>query len=306
MYKFAVLNIAGGRERLFRCGWLIERRSHCVVCTNNEKMIENNRKYALVTGGSSGMGLEYVRQLAAKGYNVIIVALFQNETDAVAAQMQEQYPDLDFLSIGMDLSTADAARELYDKVYELRPGAMVEVLINNAGVISVVHFRSMTAEQISRIIMLHNHTTAMLCHYFIPAMAAAGKGYVLNISSLASWLSFPFISTYSATKAFIRVLTRALRTEYKKTGVRIASIYFGAVDTPLYKLSPSLRKLARCLGVMITPQKAVKLALKMLFSGLTGWMPGLFNKIAYLLTPLMRPCWIGPLERAVTRKWNLK
>ena len=63
------------------------------------EMQQLHSKYALVTGGSSGMGLQYVRMLAQRGYNVIIVALFQNETDAVAEEMRQAHPDLDFLSI---------------------------------------------------------------------------------------------------------------------------------------------------------------------------------------------------------------
>ena len=98
-----------------------------------------HNKYALVTGGSSGMGLEYVRMLAQRGYNVIIVALFQNETDAVAAEMRQAHPDLDFLSIGIDLSTVEAPKKVYDTVKEQRPNAEVEVLINNAGLLHARH-----------------------------------------------------------------------------------------------------------------------------------------------------------------------
>lgn len=269
-------------------------------------MNSNLKKYALVTGGSSGMGLEYVEQLAARGYNVIIVALNQHETDIVKGQMQERYPELDFISVGMDLSAVDAPSVLYERVRESVGEGNVEVLINNAGVINPMHFRNMTGAQISRIIMLHNHTTAMLCHYFLPSMLSQRRGYILNISSLAAWFAFPFITTYSSTKAFTKVFTRALRTECAGSGVKVASIYFGAVDTPLYNLSPGKRKLARAIGVMITPKKAAHRALKMLFGGFTGWMPGLINKIAYIVTPLLRPSIVAPIDRAVTKHWKFK
>ncbi len=269
-------------------------------------MNSNLKKYALVTGGSSGMGLEYVKSLARRGYNVIIVALFQEETDRVKEMMSELYPNLDFISIGMDLSTMEAPVNLYEKVREMVGEGSVEVLINNAGVINPMHFRNMTSAQISRIIMLHNHTTAMLCHYFLPSMLSLRKGYILNISSLAAWFSFPYITTYASTKAFTKVFTRALRTECAGSGVKVASIYFGAVDTPLYNLSKGKRRLARGLGVMITPQKASERALRMLFGGFTGWMPGLINKIAYIVTPLLRPCIVAQIDKAVTKHWNFK
>ena len=142
------------------------------------------------------MGLEYVRILAAKGYNVIIVALFQNETDAVRDDMAGQYPDLDFLSVGVDLSAVDAPRRVFDTVREQRPEAEVEVLVNNAGMLHPMHFRNMPPEKVSSIIMVHNHATAMLCRYFLPGMLERGRGYILNISSLAAWfprvVPFPF------------------------------------------------------------------------------------------------------------------
>lgn len=260
--------------------------------------------YALITGGSSGMGLEYVRQLAARGYNLIIVALFQNETDAAKEMVLEELPHLDILSVGMDLSVADAPLRLYQRIRNERPDAFVKVLVNNAGVLYPKHFKSMTESQVSRIMMIHNHTTAMLCHYFLPAMLENKCGYILNISSLAAVFPYPFISMYAATKSFTKVFTRALRTELKGSGVVASSVYFGAVSTPLYNLSDNLRKLAINLGVMITPQKAVRIALKMLFKGRSGKTPGLVNKFAALLAKVLPHTLISWIDKFVTKKWN--
>ena len=265
-----------------------------------------HNKYALVTGGSSGMGLEYVNLLAQKGYNVIIVALFQNETDEVASRMAAAHPDLDFLPIGIDLSAPDAPKKVYDTVAGQRPGAEVEVLINNAGMLHARHFRNMSPAQVSSIIMVHNHATALLCSYYLPAMLERRRGYIMNISSLAAWFPFPFLTTYASTKSFTRIFTRALRTECQRTGVKVCSIYFGAVDTPLVGLTPRLSRIARHIGVMIRPETAACKALNMMFRGRSGRIPGLVNKIAWLVAPLLRPCIIGPVERKVTAKWNLK
>ena len=265
----------------------------------------NNGMYAIVTGGSSGMGLEYVRQLAQRGYNVVIAAL-PGTVEPVAADMKAQCPDIDFIPVGINLACEDSAEELLAEVERQRPGAVIDVLVNNAGVIHINHFRGMKTSHVQMELMLHNLTTSKLCHLLLPAMQERGRGYVLNISSLAAWLPFPFISTYCATKSYNRQLTRALRTEYWKTGVKIATIYFGAVDTPLYKLSDGKRKLARCLGVMITPQKAVRKALRMLFAGRSGWMPGLVNKIAYVVCPLLPRPLVSWIDRTVSRKLDIQ
>lgn len=262
--------------------------------------------YALVTGGSSGMGLEYVRQLAAKGYNIIIAALFQEETDAAKDMILKEFPDIDVLSVGIDLSGIDSANILYETVKKERPDAFVEVLINNAGLLYARHFRNMSDAQVSRIIMVHNHTTAMLCHLFLPAMLEKRCGYILNVSSLAAVFPYPFISLYAATKSFTKVFTRALRTELKRSGVVASSIYFGAVSTPLYNLSDNLRRLAINLGVMITPARAVRIALKMLFKGRSGKTPGLVNKFAALLALVLPHTVVAAIDRFVTKKWNFE
>lgn len=262
--------------------------------------------YALVTGASSGMGFEYSRQLAARGYNVIMCALFQNETDAAAESVRKEFPDRDIVPIGMDLSQADAAEQLYAKVRELLPEAIVEVLINNAGVLFPMHFHNMSEAQVGKIIMIHNYTLSMLIHYFLPQMRERKKGYILNISSLAAWLPYPFISMYAATKAFTRTLTRALRTELRGSGVNVCTIYFGAVSTNLYNLDNKLRKLARNLGIMLTPQKACSIALKMMFRGRSGRTPGFINRFFRCLVPLIPHCFISSLDKMVTRKWNFK
>lgn len=271
-----------------------------------KELTPSSKSYALVTGSSSGMGLEYVKQLAAKNYNIIVVALYQNETDVVQQDLKNQYPDLDILSIGIDLSKVDSAKVLYDKVFSLRPDAQIDVLINNAGVLFPRHFINMSEAQISSIILIHNHTLTMMCHYFIPAMLERKRGYVLNISSMAAWLPYPFISLYSATKAFTKVFTRSLRTELWNTGVYASSIYFGAVSTNLYNLSPKLRKLAIGLSVMLPPEKAASKALKMMFKGRSGKMPGFLNLLFIPLLQIIPPRLISRIEKAVTKKWNLK
>ena len=95
--------------------------------------------------------------------------------------MRQAHPDLDFLSIGIDLSTVEAPKKVYDTVTTQRPNAEVEVLINNAGLLHARHFRNISPAQVSSIIMVHNHATAMLCSYFMPAMLERRKGYVMNI-----------------------------------------------------------------------------------------------------------------------------
>ena len=123
------------------------------------------------------------------------------------------------------------------------------------------------------------NTPLMLCRKYVGPMKERKCGYILNISSLAAWMSWPGIGMYGNTKRFVRDYSRELRIECQKTGVSVTNAYFGAVDTPLIPIKPSLKKLARGLTVMISPEKAVKRALRATFHRRRGTMPGLLNKI---------------------------
>ncbi len=156
----------------------------------------------------------------------------------------------------------------------------VEVLVNNAGILYVQTICGTSRKTLSTISLLMAYTPLMICREFVPAMIERGRGYVLNISSLAAWMEgWPAIGMYSTVKRFVKGFSRELRVECRGTGVSVTNAYFGAVDTPLIPLKPSLRKLARNLRVMIDADVATDKALRATFRRRKGTMPGFLNKI---------------------------
>lgn len=262
-------------------------------------MIEfrNYRCWALVTGAASGMGRIYAERLAAYGYNVILVDINAAGLDKTASIISEQINDERFrhLKLVQDLSSSDAADKIYEKT--LQEGCEVEVLVNNAGIMYCQAIHATSERALSLIMMVHMYTPLMLCRKYINSMRESGCGYILNISSLASWMIWPGIGMYGTTKRFVRDYSRELRIECQKTGVSVTNAYFGAVDTPLIPLKDSLRKLARGLAVMISPEKAVDKALKAMFRRRKGVMPGLLNKIFKPLCMIMPDCLLGWIYR---------
>ena len=272
----------------------------------NKKKFRNYEAYALVTGAASGMGRIYVRRLAMRGYNVIMVdinAKGLQETESLVNQdvngsqhiPSEAKSRFKALVLAQDLSQVDAA----DRIFEATEaqGCQVEVLVNNAGVMYCQGIAE-TSERMLRIItMVHMNTPLMLCRKYINGMRERGCGYILNISSLASWMIWPGIGMYGSTKRFVRDYSRELRIECQKTGVSVTNAYFGAVDTPLIPLKDSLRKLARALTVMISSEKAVDKALKATFKRRKGTMPGLLNKIFKPLCMIIPDCILGWIYR---------
>ena len=253
-----------------------------------KRKFRNFEVYALVTGAASGMGRIYSQRLAQMGYNVVIVdinaagleetaAIIKAEVEASETISPEHKQNLKVLPIVQDLSTMDAADRIFERTEA--EGCVVEVLVNNAGVMYCQGIAETSERMLKLIMMVHMNTPLMLCRKYVGAMKERRCGYILNISSLAAWMSWPGIGMYGNTKRFVRGYSRELRIECQKTGVSVTNAYFGAVDTPLIPLKPSLRKLARNLTVMITPEKAVKRALRATFRRRRGVMPGFLNKL---------------------------
>lgn len=264
------------------------------------------RAWALVTGAASGMGRVYARRLAAKGYNLVLVdinAAGLEETEAlVKAEVSSSgdipvpYKDgLRTLSIVQDLSAQNAADVIFRQTEEA--GCEVEVLVNNAGIMYCQGIAETSERMLKLIMMVHCYTSLMLCRKYVVPMKERGCGYILNISSLAECMSWPGIGMYGATKRFVKDYSRELRIECQKTGVSVTNAYFGAVDTPLIPLKDSLRKLARGLAVMITPEKAVDRALNATFRRLRGVMPGLLNHIFKPICIILPDCLLGWIYR---------
>lgn len=263
-------------------------------------------RYALVTGAASGMGRIYCQRLAQMGYNIIAVDINQAGLEETVRMVNEQVkssavvPEVSkaaFKALPMvqDLSLPTAADAVYGMTVE--EGCEVEVLVNNAGIMYCQGIAETSERMLQLIMAVHMTTPLMLCRKFVGGMKERGCGYILNISSLASWMIWPGIGMYGTTKRFVKDYSRELRIECQKTGVSVTNAYFGAVDTPLVPLKDSLRKLARALTVMIRPEKAVEKALKATFRRRRGVMPGLLNKIFKPLCVIMPDCLLGWIYR---------
>lgn len=248
------------------------------------------------------MGRVYAEKLAAKGYNLVIVDINAKGLEETAAMVRAEIASAEGISdelknsfkvlpVVQDLSVMEAADLIWEKTEA--EGCIVEVLVNNAGVMYCQGIAETSERMLKLIMMVHMNTPLLLCRKYIGGMKERGCGYILNISSLAAWMSWPGIGMYGNTKRFVRDYSRELRIECQKTGVSITNAYFGAVDTPLIPLKDSLRKLARGLMVMITPEKAVERALRATFKRRRGTMPGFLNKLFWPFIVILPDCLLG-------------
>ena len=260
---------------------------------------------SLVTGASSGIGLQYATQLARDYHtDLLLVSNQEEELRKVAEDLETQY-HVQAVPHYADLSKQDAAEELYN--YCHANNLVVDILINDAGVFFFNPYCETSMRRIELMLNLHMITVAKLCRLFGEDMIARQltaeeqsqticgkprkKGYILNMSSMSAWMAMPGIQTYNATKAFIYNFSKSLWYELRPQGVNITVMTPGAVDTALFGLAPNLRRLAVNLTVSIPPEKLVKRALRSMFRGRKADMPGVIN---HLCTPLLKhtPDWL--------------
>jgi uncharacterized protein len=177
---------------------------------------------ALITGASAGIGEEFARQLAGRGYDLILVARRRDRLE----QLAEQLPTTAHV-IESDL--VSEAAELPAKVESL--GAQVDLLVNNAGFGLRGHFTHLDPKREAEMVRVNCEAVVTLTHAFVPAMVERRRGGVITVASTAGMQPLPYEATYGASKAFAISFMEALWTELRGTGVRVTVVNPGPVKT---------------------------------------------------------------------------
>jgi uncharacterized protein len=181
---------------------------------------------AVVTGASSGMGVEIARELAKRGQNLTLAARREDRLRKLADELGREH-GVRVDVVATDISTIDGRRKLVDAVRERD----VEILVNNAGYGSAGLFQELDAEKETAMVRTNCEAIVALCGEFVPKMVARGRGAILNVASIAGFQPLPFQTTYSASKAFVRTFTEALTADLHGTGVTATALCPGLVPT---------------------------------------------------------------------------
>lgn len=234
------------------------------------------RPLALVTGASSGIGLELARQLAEGGHDLVLVARGEARLRELADELRGAHGATSHV-VALDLADPSAARALAERLE--RDGLAVDVLVNNAGFASFGPFVQAELDNELRMIQVNVAALTALTHRVLPGMVARGRGRVLNVASTAAFQPGPLMAVYYATKAFVLSLSEALAEELAGTGVSVTALCPGPTESGFQsraKMEES--KLVKGKRLMGSPEVA-RAGLAALWRGQRVVIPGVQNKV---------------------------
>jgi short-subunit dehydrogenase len=185
--------------------------------------VSETDKVALITGASAGLGVEFARQLSARGHRLVLVARRKDRLDALAAELGNAR------AIAIDLAAAGSAAKLLADIEAA--GETVGLLVNNAGFGLKGWFAELDPARQREMIDLNIGTLTELCRAVLPAMIARKSGGILNVASTAAFQPGPNMAVYFATKAFVLSLSEALHEEVREYGVNVTALCPGPTRT---------------------------------------------------------------------------
>jgi len=182
----------------------------------------------LITGGTSGIGLEFVKQLTEQGVAQIIIT---GRDQTKLEQTKRQYPNI--YAVKSNVSEPGDIARLYSEVTEKFPA--LNILINNAGIMRDLDLQDtrMDLQDITREIDTNLSGSIRMVHQFLPHLKKQGSAAVVNVSSGLAFVPFPLSPVYSATKAGIHAYTQVLRLQLKKTDIKVFELAPPSTETPL-------------------------------------------------------------------------
>jgi short-subunit dehydrogenase len=241
--------------------------------------------YALITGGSKGIGKALATELAKQNYNLLLVARDKGGLHDAANEITAKHA-VAVHTLALDLSAPNAAQQVYNWCVENNYD--VTALINNAGYGLCGYMEEYTVAENNNMMQLNMFTTVNMCQLFLPMLKKQSKAYILNISGGIAYQAVGGMALYGASKAFVLYFSRALKHELRNTSVSVTCLAPGATDTEFVSranIKPKALKAAK--KVNMSAESVASIAIKGMQSGKAEIIPGLINKLSYFFTLLL-------------------
>ena len=241
--------------------------------------------FALITGASKGIGKAIALEFARKGKSVLLVArneeMLRSVSNEIETTLKVRAPWL-----AIDLSGQDAPQQVLNWCEE--KGYIIDVLVNNAGYGLSGPFEKYSLEDNTQMMEVNMSALVKMTYLFLPGLKRQPQSYILNIASSAGYQSTPFLSLYSATKAFVINFSRGLRHELKGSPVSLTCISPGATDTNFNNRAQVGQKaLDLAKKVQMTPEAVAKVAVNAMYKKKTEVIVGALNKLGAFMVWLL-------------------
>lgn len=256
---------------------------------------QSDLNFSVVTGASSGIGLELARIAAANGSNLLIAA-DGPEIHEVANELSAHGTNVEVAQV--DLATPEGVDELFNLAYA--NGRRVDALFANAGQGLGKEFVEQDFKDIMRVIDTNVTGTTYLLHRFVHAMRAADHGRVLITGSIAGLMPGSFQAVYNATKAYVDSLAYALRNELKDTSVTVTCLMPGPTDTDFFQTADMLEtKVAQ--GKKDDPADVAKQGFDAMMRGDSHEIAGWANKLQAMMTRFVSDDFLAERHRKMAQ-----
>lgn len=255
-------------------------------------------KVAMVTGGAGGIGLEFARQLALLGADLILADLNNDGLRKAGEEFEKKYEGkIKVYTLHINLADEDVV-EKCDKFCREKT-IDPDILINNAGIFSFLPIADTSERKLELFTDLHVRAVTLLSQWFVKRRKTKGSGYMLNMSSMSCWMPMPGLAMYAATKSYIRVFTRSLHYEMKDYGVGVTVACPGGISTDLFGLPDKWKRFAVAIGVLDTPEGFARKAVRKMLLKKKQYINGGLNRFSILFIGVM------PTKVRMLVKWHL-
>ncbi|MEO7297873.1 MAG: SDR family oxidoreductase [Verrucomicrobiota bacterium] len=241
------------------------------------------KKWVLITGGSSGIGLELAKIFAANKYSLVLVARHEDRLQEIAKEFLENGTETKI--IAADLSDKNSPAEIFNRLQ--RENIFVSVLVNNAGFGRQKSFAKTSLPEQLEMIEVNIASLVHLTHLFVQPMLARCEGKILNVASTASFQPGPFMSIYYASKAFVFSFSYALADEVEGTGVTVTALCPGPTDTKFQQRAGRLHSATTMRIWRMTAVDVAQSGYRGLMRGKRVVIPGFLNKLGFIFTKIL-------------------
>lgn len=243
--------------------------------------INNMNKTALITGASSGIGLDLAKIHAQKGDNLVLIARREDKLLELKTEL-EKSNNTQVFTITKDLSNFNAAQEVYDILKE--KDIRIEYLINNAGFGGYGFFHETGWEKEGKMIDLNIRSLTHFTKLFAKDMVAQGSGKIMNVASTASFLPGPLMAVYYATKHYVLNFSESIANELKGTGVTVTALCPGPTTSGFQDAADLNDSQLFKRTIVASSEKVARYGYKSMMNGKTVAIEGISNKIFSFLS----------------------